>query len=310
MKIISTNNENKVICWFSGGVTSAVACKLAIDIYGKENCRVIMMGTQNEDSDTYRFLKDCEKWYDIEIEMITMLGRVYNSKGLIFNKIQDTWRHYKSLNTANGAICSSILKRDLRIVWEKENEGRYLCQVFGFEFKASEFKRAMSLKMNYPKTNPIFPLLMTGHSKPDCINILIDAGIEIPATYGFGFHNNNCFETGCTQGGIGYWQKMARDFPEKFDIMADEEHLLTDMKGKPVTMCKDQSKAAKDLVEETGDNTLALVFLKPHPDYPHIKDISIMKGREPEPLIDCNGFCGVNDLSKRNPTELEINFDN
>ena len=26
--------ENKVIAWWSGGITSAVACKLAIDIYG------------------------------------------------------------------------------------------------------------------------------------------------------------------------------------------------------------------------------------------------------------------------------------
>jgi len=26
--------ENKIIAWWSGGITSAVACKLAIDIYG------------------------------------------------------------------------------------------------------------------------------------------------------------------------------------------------------------------------------------------------------------------------------------
>jgi hypothetical protein len=74
-------------------------------------------------------------------------------------------------------------------------------------------------------------------------------------------------------------------------------------------MLKDQSKEAKKLVEETGDKTLAFVFLKPHPDYPNIKDISMMDGREPEPLIDCNGFCGVNDLIPRINTELELNFD-
>ena len=51
-----------------------------------------------------------------------------------------------------------------------------------------------------------------------------------------------------------------------------------------------------------------LLFLKPHPDYPTIKDISMIKGREVKPLFECNGFCGVNDLSERIETEEEINY--
>ena len=62
-------------------------------------------------------------------------------------------------------------------------------------------------------------------------------------------------------------------------------------------MLKDQSK-------EGG-----LVFLKPHPDYPTIKDISMMKGREPEPLFECNGFCGTNDLTPRKKSEADINIE-
>ena len=90
---------------------------------------------------------------------------------------------------------------------------------------------------------------------------------------------------------------MKRDIPSNFDKMAEVEHELTNLKGKPVTMLKDQSKNG------------GLVFLKPHPDYPNIKDISMMKGREPRPLTDCNGLaCGVTDLDERNPTEKEINF--
>jgi hypothetical protein len=27
-------------------------------------------------------------------------------------------------------------------------------------------------------------------------------------------------------------------------------------------------------------------------------DISMMKGRPPKPLLECNGFCGVNDLNE------------
>jgi hypothetical protein len=32
-------------------------------------------------------------------------------------------------------------------------------------------------------------------------------------------------------------------------------------------------------------------------------------GRDPKPLMECNGFCGTMDLSPRNETADEINFD-
>ena len=124
--------------------------------------------------------------------------------------------------------------------------------------------------------------------KKDCIKQLQESEITLPEPYALGFNNNNCFQTGCIQGGIGYWKKMQRDFPDKFEAMAAIEHELTNAKHKPVTICKDQSLAAK----ETGEQ---LVFLKPHPDYPSTKTIDDMDGREPEPLIEFNGFCGSND---------------
>jgi 3'-phosphoadenosine 5'-phosphosulfate sulfotransferase (PAPS reductase)/FAD synthetase len=277
--------SNKIIAWWSGGVTSAVACKLAIDLYGKDNVEVIFIDTKNEHPDTYRFKTDCQNWYGVLIGSITGLGDKYKS-------IEDVWIKHKSLNVANGAICSGTLKRDVRKKWQKDKE--YKHQVFGFDM--DEPKRARSMKLNNPDVKAIFPLLMYGLSKKDCIKMIEDDGIEVPEMYKLGFHNNNCFNTGCVQGGIGYWQKMKRDFPDKFDKMAEMEHKLTDLKGKPVTMLKDQSKGG------------GLVFLKPHPDYPTIKDISLMKGREPKPLMECNGFCGINDLEERIETENEINY--
>ena len=277
---------NKIISWWSGGVTSAVACKIAIDLYGEESVRLIFIDTFNEDPDTYRFKADCEKWYGKEIETITAIGNEYVS-------IQEVWYKYRSLNTAHGAICSSELKRDVRLKWERKNE--YTHQTFGFDI--DEPKRAKSLTKNYPKAKAIFTLLLFGHTKKDCINKLVEADIDIPITYKYGFLNNNCFQTGCVQGGIGYWQKMQREFPNKFDAMAKVEHDLTDLKGEPVTMLKDQSKRG------------GLVFLKPHPKYPHIKDVSMMKGREPKPLFECNGFgCAVNVLEPINNTVNEINY--
>ncbi len=263
---------NNIICWWSGGVTSAVAGKLAIDLYGKDRCVFIFIDTHNEADDTYRFKQDCETWYDKPIES------VWNPK---YKTIQEVWYKFKSLNVANGAICSSELKRAVRLQYEKDNQ--YDQQVFGFDIK--EANRALAMKLNYPKSKPIFPLLYHALSKKDCIQILFDAVIEPPSAYGL-FNNNNCMKTGCVQGGIGYWQKMQIEIPENFYRMAEVEHELTNLRGEPVTMLKDQSK-----------NNPGLVFLLPHPDYPFIKDISMMKGKYPEPLMECNGFCGTNDLA-------------
>jgi len=285
-----------IICWWSGGITSAVACKIAIDLFGTDRCRVIMMDTHNEDEDTYRFKADCEKWYGLPIETISAIGDTYKD-------IQDTWFRHLSLNVANGAICSYMLKRRVREVWQKSNS--YDHQIFGFEFDKKEFNRAKSLLINHPLTRPLFPLLMFGLDKGDCVEIVKKAGIVIPRAYRWGLKNNNCLKTGCVQGGIGYWKKIQKEFPDKFDAMALIEHQLTDLKGQPVTMLKDQSNEAKRLRAE--DKFGNLVFLKKHSGYPHLKSIDDMAGKEVEPLQDCNGFCGVDDLNPKSGG-TDLNF--
>ena len=284
-------NKN-IICWWSGGITSAVSCKIAIDLFGIDNCKIIMIDTFNEHEDTYRFKIDCEKWYGKTIETITDIGNKYSS-------IQDVWIKNKSLNVATGAICSSELKRRVREKWQKENE--YEHQVFGFEFDKKEFNRALGISINHPKSKAIFPLIMFGYDKEKCKEIVQKAGIEIPLMYQLGFKNNNCFGTGCVQGGIGYWKKMQIEFKDKFDKMAEMEHRLTDLKGSPVTMLKDQGSKAI----ESGN---ILVFLKRHPSYPHLKCIDDMLETKLQPLFECNGFCGTNDFDDPNKTQMEINY--
>lgn len=279
----SVSEENPVIAWWSGGLTSAVTCWLCIQWFGIEQVRVIMIDTKNEDPDTYRFKSDCEKWYGCKIEAISRTD---------FKNIREVWRHYKSLNVANGAICSAVLKREVRINFQKTNTFSY--QAFGYD--TSEMKRAVAMKLNYPESKPFFPLIIEMVSKRASINIIESFGIEIPEAYRLGLNNNNCLQTGCVQGGIGYWQLMKVIKPEVFDEMAEEEHYLTNIKGQPVTMLKDQSKTNP-----------GLVFLKPHPAYPEIKDISQLKGRPPKPLMDCSGFCGVGDVGG-NDTIKELNL--
>lgn len=276
--------DTPIIAWWSGGIASAITCNLCISWFGTDKVRIIFIDTNNEDSDTYRFLKDCESWYGIKIETIT-------SKN--YKSIQDVWIKNLSLNTATGAICSTELKKIVREDFQKNNSFSY--QAFGFDIE--EIDRAMALKLNHPDSKPIFPLIYELLNKKACLRYLPQGlfKIEVPIVYKLGYLNNNCFNTGCVQGGIGYWQKIQKEDENKFNAMAEMEHRITKLKGIPVTMLKDQSKKG------------GLVFLKHNPDYPTMKDITMMKGRKIESMIECNGYCGLEDFNK-SKINKEINY--
>lgn len=271
------SKEFPVIAWWSGGVRSAVTCKLCVNLFGVDNVRIVFIDTKNEDDDTYRFKSECEKWYGKEIETISSTK---------YETIEDVWYEYLSLNVAKGAICSAELKKLVRQQFIKKNNFSY--NAFGYD--NGEQNRAADMRKSNPHLRPIFPLLMFWMSKYDCVKYTQSANslflsITLPTPYRLGLENNNCFKTGCVQGGIGYWQWMKENQPEKFDRMAEREHEISELKGEPVTICKDQSKGG------------GLVFLKHNPKYPDMKDISMMKGRPPEMLIECNGFCSKTELT-------------
>lgn len=267
----------RVIAWWSGGITSAFACYWAVQKF--KNVQIIALDTKNEDDDTYRFGSDCEKLYGQKIIWLS------NPK---WESIEDVWFHYLSLNTAHGAICSTELKREMReMIQDTRND---YAQIFGFDASSKkEINRHTNMRMKYPEINVVSPNVAFGYSKKYCLDFFERMGIRPPNAYYMGFMNNNCLKTLCVKGGIGYWQMARKMMPEKFDRMAEREHALTNLKGQPVTICKDQSKEAKK------SGVFNPVFLKPHPDYPNIKDISMFKGRQPKGLMECTGFCGTHD---------------
>lgn len=286
----------KVICWISGGITSAISCKIALEIYGKENCRFIFIDTGNEHEDTYRFINElCDK---LGVELETL-------RNLDYDNIEEVWYKYKSLNVATGAICSSKLKRDVREKWQKNNEWSY--QVFGFD--VDEIKRVRSMTLNNPQVNAIYPLLLYGLRKQECFDILEnELNIKRPIMYDLGFDNNNCFGTGCVQGGQKYWLKWLEVNPEKFYAMAKHEHELTNQKGEPVTILKCQKKESLQEVVKYKQKWRNRMFLIPHPDYPMLKSLIELREDEIDQTptdFECNGFCGINDGQKWTEQEKE-----
>lgn len=211
------------IAWFSCGVTSAVACKMALQMYN--DVRIIYIETNSGHEDNKRFLRECEKWFGQKIEV-----RHNNN----YKDVEDVITRTKYINSPTGAACTFHLKKKVRYMIEAE-VGEWDGQVWGFDFCEKEINRAIRFKEQNPQTKPLFPLIEHQITKEDALGMLWKANIEIPVMYRLGYHNNNCI--GCVKGGIGYWNKIRKDFPDKFQRMAQVERevgatCLKDEKGR------------------------------------------------------------------------------
>lgn len=201
-----------IIAWFSCGATSAVACKLALNMY--QDVRIVYIETGSAHPDNQRFIADCKKWYGQNIETISSPE---------YKNVEEVLLRRRYINGPFGAPCTYLLKKQVRISFE-ENVKNWDGQVFGFDFCEKEINRAIRFKQQNPKTKPLFPLIDKMITKQDALAMLQLAGIDIPVMYRIGYNNNNCI--GCVKGGIGYWNKIRKDFPQTFSRMAQIERII------------------------------------------------------------------------------------
>lgn len=235
----------KIIAWFSCGITSAVACKIAVDTYG-DAVELYYIEIDSAHPDNERFIKECETWYGLDIKRVR--SDKYKDQ---FDVIEKT----RFINGPHGAKCTGVLKKDVRR--EVEAMG-FDSQVFGFEYSPKEINRAVRFQEQHPHTSPSFPLIDRKLTKEMCADILLMNGIQLPAMYEMGYHNNNC--CGCVKGGMGYWNKIRFDFPEVFLRMSELE-------------------------QEIGRSCIKEVFLK---------DLEPTQGRHEPPILpDCGTFCEI-----------------
>lgn len=181
------------ISWFSAGVSSAVATKIA------EPDIIIYIDITDQHPDTYRFLADCEKWFNMKIKILKSRHGSVENACLSTNFIRSPYQ----------TKCTEILKKRVRKEWEYNNKGKHT-YVWGLD--AHEKDRIEGFKKSMPKHNHTFPLL--NKTKSEVHGILEHAGIKRPEMYNMGYPNNNCI--GCIRGGMGYWNKIRIDFPEVF----------------------------------------------------------------------------------------------
>lgn len=193
------------VSYFSAGVSSAVATKLAIG----QIDRIMYTHIDDHHPDTLRFMLACEKWFGKPVELWQSPYKNVHT-ACLYN------RFIRSPKT--GAVCTKHLKRLVRQKFEYENEGN-LRIVWGLD--CDEQDRADKIMANMPNHEHLFPLIEQGVTKEGAHQILNASGIKRPAMYDLGYNNNNCI--GCIKGGMGYWNHIRVDFPEVFAVRAQME---------------------------------------------------------------------------------------
>lgn len=227
---------NRLVCWFSCGAASAVATKMIIE----ENNRsqnplplvVAYTEIKQEHPDNKRFLKECEEWFGIPIQILR------NDEYL--GDTDEVFIRTQFLVGPKGAACTRLLKKQVRKDFQEPGD----IQVFGYTVEEQD-RYDRFLDSNNIRTR--VPLIDYQLTKDDCLAVIAKAGIEIPTMYKLGYKNNNCI--GCVKGGMGYWNKIRVDFPERFQEMIEIEEFL----GRTVNKERDGTRIKlKDLDPNRG----------------------------------------------------------
>lgn len=174
--------------------------------------------------DSLRFLLDVEK----------LVGKPIRIHQSPYKSVENVCRTLGFLVGPHGARCTDILKRRERKQWEAEHPGRH---TYYWGLDCTEKRRVEGIERAMPQYEHRFPLMERCMSKADAHELAARLGLRRPAMYDMGYHNNNCI--GCVKGGIGYWNKIRRDFPEVFEARARLErdlgrHILKEHDGTPI----------------------------------------------------------------------------
>lgn len=192
------------VCWFSTGISSFVACYLAKDVD-----EIIYTHVSNQHPDSLRFLHDCEKLLGRKITII---------QSDRFDSVDDVMEFTHTMNTPFGSPCTRYLKKEVRKKWESEHPDHHT-YVWGFD--VNERSMAENTCKALSDYDHEFPLIEHGLTKQEAHGIADRLGLKRPIMYDLGYPNNNCI--GCVKGGMGYWNKIRKDFPEVFQKRAEQE---------------------------------------------------------------------------------------
>lgn len=176
----------------------------------------IYIDVADQHPDSIRFIKDCEKALGIDIEIL---------RSTEYGCVEDCIRVFGGFRDAHSgfAPCTNWLKKRIRKSWEAAHPDYDLTYVWGYDL--NEIPRAENMIEANPQAKHEFPLIEKNLYKED-VHGLFERTFDFkrPLMYELGYPNNNC--VGCIKGGMGYWNKIRKDFPEVFESRARLERLV------------------------------------------------------------------------------------
>ena len=197
---------SRVVVWYSDGAASAVAAKMAVDLYRNKREVVVVKcdTTSSEHPDNVRFRRDVERWIGQPVVLV---------RSDKYADVDEVFERTRYMAGIAGARCTTELKKLVRYEFQRDDD----IHVFGYT--AEEWRRAQTFQANNPELTCDWVLIDGFMRKQDCLAMLKRAGIELPQMYALGFEHNNCL--GCVKAqSPGYWNRTRQHFPEAFERRA------------------------------------------------------------------------------------------
>ena len=204
----ATGEQAAYMVSLSGGLGSAIAAEWAIARYGRAQVGLWFSDVQDEDEDTYRFLRDLLARWGGTLHWYTD-GR----------RPADVWDERKLIPNSLIAPCTYTLKID---PYRRFIQAMPELPAVLIGFKPHETRRQTNCRASYKEAIPEaivdYPLLWRPEDVRELTTICRqDLGIEPPRVYDLGYEYNNCLGAGgCCRSGITTWVRTAYYFPERF----------------------------------------------------------------------------------------------
>lgn len=190
-----------------------------------------------EDEDTYRFIKDAAT--SLKAKLVTVMDE----------KQRDIWSVYKSrrfLGNSRQANCSIELKQKPCAKWLKENAEAGVDIVYvGIDW--TESHRLPSIEAAYKKYGfeAKAPLCEPPYmDKEEMIAAAVADGLTPPRAYAMGYPHNNCGGF-CVRAGKAQFKMLLEQNRERYMFHEEQELLLQQYLGKPVTVITEVRKGEK-----------------------------------------------------------------
>lgn len=198
--MITRRQSSGPVAWFSCGAASACVAKFAAEEFGDELTVAYCDTMASEHPDNQRFFDDVAEWIGLPIVKL---------KSTRYDSIDDVFERTRYMSGIAGARCTVEMKKRVRFDWQHADD----LHLFGLT--TDEQPRIARFILINPELKTRWILSERNLDKNDCLQMVANAGIKLPAMYDLGFKNNNCI--GCVKAASpAYWNRIRTHFPDTF----------------------------------------------------------------------------------------------